>query len=63
MKSSSLKVQETKRFTDVIKTWHCKFSQHFKGGQESVNDNSYKNFENMFVKTLNFYAPLKVKML
>ena len=30
---------------------------------EKVNNNSYKNFESIFLNALNIYAPLKTKML
>ena len=65
MKSGSFKGPPKKK-----KIYRCcknfdiaNFSNTLKGGLEKVNDDSYKNFESIFLNALNIYAPLKMKML
>ena len=39
------------------------FSKTLKRGSEEISDDNYKNFESIFLNTLNIYAPVKTKML
>ena len=64
MKSGSFKGPPKKKIYRCYKNFDiANFGNTLKGALEKVNDDSYKNFESIFLNALNIYAPLKTKML